>query len=190
MWINILVAGTALAMIVFTFGVVVVYDRSQQRRDLYRSKLERECDDNERRDTARGLLFSRTTLRKISVEINQGLERINKKKEESEVSEVDDKLLLSLKKNKEQVSYLLEKYPATRNNDFYLQLMYLRVFGGIPLPYIEWTDIRALSGRLESVRRVRQKIQNEDHMYPPTDSDVIAAREKRAKAYRKTIKKV
>src|SRR5579875_2115119 len=71
------------------------------------------------------------------------------------------KMQEELKKTKDQVLYLLERYPAARNNDFYLQLLWLKQFGGIvELPWIDWEKIKANSGKLESVRRVRQKIQN------------------------------
>src|SRR5579875_1174621 len=49
-----------------------------------------------------------------------------------------------LKKTKDQVLYLLERYPAARNNDFYLQLLWLKQFGGIvELPWIDWEKIKA-----------------------------------------------
>lgn len=103
---------------------------------------------------------------------------------------MEEKLLLELKTTKQKVIYLLENYPLTRNNDFYLQLMFLRVFSNIPIPYIEWEDIKEFSGKLESVRRVRQKIQNDDGMFLPTEEKVLARRRTREKVFRKIIHQI
>src|SRR5579883_2802336 len=90
-----------------------------------------------------------------------------------------------LKKTKDQVLYLLERYPAARNNDFYLQLLWLKQFGGIvELPWIDWEKIKANSGKLESVRRVRQKIQKEMGLFQPADPGIEARREKQRKVRR------
>jgi hypothetical protein len=75
--------------------------------------------------------------------------------------EAKEKFLTDFKNKKSQVSYLLEKYPMTRENDFFLQYMWLKVFGKIDLPYIKWEDIKA-SGTLETLSRARRKIQNEE----------------------------
>src|SRR5579875_225987 len=84
--------------------------------------------------------------------------------------------------------YLLERYPAARNNDFYLQLLWLKQFGGIvELPWIDWEKIKANSGKLESVRRVRQKIQNEMGLFQPTDPVIKARREKQRKMRREVM---
>ena len=75
-----------------------------------------------------------------------------------------------LKRVKDQVMYLLAKYPATRDNDFYLVLMWLKLFGGLKekLPYLEWPEIERIGGTVESVTRARRKIQNEMGLYQPT----------------------
>lgn len=87
-------------------------------------------------------------------------------------------------KTKDQVLELLAKYPSTRNNDFYLQLLWLKHYGGISnLPYIEWSRIKGIAGKLESVSRVRRKIQNEEGRFPPTDPDVFRRRQMRAEDY-------
>jgi len=39
--------------------------------------------------------------------------------------------------------------------------MWLKVFGKIDLPYIEWENIKS-SGTLETLSRARRKIQNEE----------------------------
>jgi hypothetical protein len=102
-----------------------------------------------------------------------------------------DNIVKHLKAKKEQVEYLLEKYPAARDNDFYLQYMWLKTFGDltIRLPFIEWCDIEKVGGQLESVRRVRQKIQNEDLKFLPSP-EVLAKRRSRGVNFRSAIKKV
>jgi len=99
-------------------------------------------------------------------------------------------VLAELVKTKDQVRYLLEKYPHTRNHDFYLQLMWLKVFGCVQIPYLDWSMIKAFSGRLETVRRVRQKIQNEDREFLPTDPEILRRRRVREAEYRSVIGKV
>jgi hypothetical protein len=49
----------------------------------------------------------------------------------------------------------------TRDNDFFLQYIWLKLFGGLDLPYIEWENIKE-SGVVETLSRVRRKIQNEE----------------------------
>lgn len=99
------------------------------------------------------------------------------------------KLIRELTRTVDQVLFLLEEYPSTRNNDFYLQWMWLKVFGKINLPFIDWESIKANTGKLETVSRVRRKIQNEQGRFLPTDN-VVLARRRKSKVFRKAIKKV
>lgn len=92
-------------------------------------------------------------------------------------------------KTKDQVLDLLERYPSARNNDFYLQWLWLRHYGRIPdLPFIEWEQIKHFAGRLETVRRVRQKIQNTEGRFLPTDPDIIKRRRLRSHSFREAIR--
>lgn len=97
----------------------------------------------------------------------------------------EDHVISDLRTKRDQVLALLERYPQTRDNDFYLQLMWLRQFGNlsVAIPYIPFNEIQKLGGSLESVRRVRQKIQNEDGLFPPS-LEVQAKRGKRAEIIR------
>jgi len=79
-----------------------------------------------------------------------------------------EKFVTEFKTKKEEVEFLLEKYPATRENDFYLQLMWLKIFGHVNIPYIDWNSLKDFSGTLETVSRVRRKIQNEYGKYLPS----------------------
>jgi hypothetical protein len=96
-----------------------------------------------------------------------------------------------LVKTKDQVEHLLATYAQSRNNDFYLQLLWLKHFGGLAnLPYIEWGQIKRVAGKLENVSRIRRKIQHDEGKYPPTDPDVAIRRKLRAEEYRQSIVQV
>lgn len=109
--------------------------------------------------------------------------------EEPSEEEVD-RIVQELKSRKDQVTYLLQKYPDARNHDFLLEWLWLQIFGRFRIPRIHWEVICKFSGALESVRRARQKLQNEEHRFLPTDPKIREIRRRRSKAYRKTIKKV
>lgn len=101
----------------------------------------------------------------------------------------DEAILAEFKRTQDQVEYLLEHYPATRNNDFYLQWLYMKYVLKLPMPYLDWQTMEDHSGKLETVRRTRQKIQNKYHKFPPTDP-VVKARREREKRIRRIIHKV
>lgn len=109
----------------------------------------------------------------------------------SELSPLDREILAELKTAKLQVRYLLEHYPNTRNNDFYLQILWLRYFGGLKeLPFISYGDVFKFSGKLETLRRMRQKIQNESGEFLPTDPTVLKRRLERSKSMRRVIREL
>ena len=96
-----------------------------------------------------------------------------------------------LRKTRAEVREFLERFPDARNNDFYVQWLWLKYYGGMSdLPYLEWGRIKQVSGKLETVRRARQKIQNDDHEFPPTDPEVLARRMAKMKKYREDINEV
>lgn len=109
--------------------------------------------------------------------------------EEPSQEEIDN-LVQKLKRKKDQVKYLLKTYPETRSNDLSLQLAWLHIFGKIKLPKIQQQIICKFSGALESVRRTRQKIQNDEGLYLPLDPKIREMRRRRSQAYRKAITKV
>jgi len=84
---------------------------------------------------------------------------------------------------KDRVEFLLQKYPPTRNNDFYLTLLYLKYFDNIPLPYIEWDHI-VKATTPETVSRCRRKIQNDENRFLPTDPKVRRQRKIAEEIYR------
>lgn len=79
-----------------------------------------------------------------------------------------DSVLAQYKTVNEQVRFILARYPEAKENDFYLSILYLRIFCKIKVPYVAWSEMNRLSGRLDVVRRNRQKIQNEDHAFEPS----------------------
>lgn len=99
-------------------------------------------------------------------------------------------LLDELKTVKSQVLYLLDRYPDTRNNDFYLLILWLKYFGGLGdhISFIPYDKMKKLSGKAESVRRVRAKIQNKEGLYLATEG-VRKKRKDREDDFRSSIGK-
>jgi len=92
---------------------------------------------------------------------------------------------------KERVEYILEKHPNARNSDLYLIILYLRYFTelGKYIKYIPYEVIKQYDGITETIRRMRQKIQEEGR-YLPTDPKVLKRRRKLYELYRRAIKGV
>lgn len=102
------------------------------------------------------------------------------------------RLLDELKTVKSQVLYLLKRYEETRNNDFYLILLWLKIFGGLN-DFITWIPkdiIQKLTSKPNTIWRMRQKIQNEEKRFTPTDPEVKRKRQERAVQMRKVIHQV
>jgi hypothetical protein len=100
-----------------------------------------------------------------------------------------EKILSDFVSKKQQVEYILMHFPEARSNDFYLQYLWLKVFGKLNLPFIEWNTIKDISGKLETVSRVRRKIQNEDGKYLPSN-DVRFYRQKKRQIITQTIGRI
>lgn len=108
--------------------------------------------------------------------------------EDPEVEELANKL----KTVKERVEFVLRNYPETRNDDFYLWLIYVRLFCKELAKYISYIPYEVLkkAPKFETIRRVRQKIQNEEHKYLPTNPKVLKKRRLLEKTWRKAIVRV
>ncbi|MEM0038664.1 MAG: hypothetical protein QXX81_05380 [Zestosphaera sp.] len=93
-----------------------------------------------------------------------------------------------LKTVKERVTYLLRKYPETRNSDLLLIVLYLREFTelGEFIKYIPHQLLRKHEGVTESVRRARQQIQA-GGQYLPTDPGVLEARRRKERRLRRLL---
>ena len=89
---------------------------------------------------------------------------------------------------KERVEYILEKHPNARNSDLYLIILYFRYFTelGKYIKYIPYDIIKKYDGITETIRRMRQKIQEEGR-YLPTDPEVLKKRRKLYELYKKAI---
>lgn len=111
--------------------------------------------------------------------------------DEEKLSSDEKALLEKLRTVKERVEYLLEKYPNARNSDLYLIILYLRKFTelGKYIKYIPYEVIRKYDGVMESIRRARQKIQEEGR-YLPTDPNVLKRRRRLAEKFRRVVPKL
>jgi hypothetical protein len=98
------------------------------------------------------------------------------------------RLIADLKQKKNQVALILEKYPKTRNSDFLLTWTWLRLCPKVDVPKLPYKTVRDLCGALETVRRVRQKL-NEECRYLPTDPVVLKKRRRKAEHMRKATKR-
>jgi len=101
---------------------------------------------------------------------------------------LEETLAEKLKTVKERVEYILEHYPESRNDDFYLYLIYIRLFEPKLSGYIKYIPFNLVktATRFETIRRCRQKLQ-ESGQYLPTDPKVLRKRRKLAEAYRKVM---
>jgi len=104
---------------------------------------------------------------------------------------VEADLAERLKTVKERVEYILEHYPESRNDDFYLYLLYVRLFEPRLSGYIRFIplDLVKSATRFETIRRMRQKIQEEGR-YLPTDPQILEKRRKLAKVYGRVISRL
>ena len=108
--------------------------------------------------------------------------------EEEYLDEEEQQLLNKLKTVKERVEWILQKYPNARNSDLYLTIIYLRKFTelGKYIKFIPYEVIRKYDGIFETIRRTRQKIQ-EEGKYLPTDPSVLRRRRKLAMKLRRVL---
>lgn len=89
---------------------------------------------------------------------------------------------------KERVSYLLNRFPESRNSDKRLWLTYLQVFLKIDTKDTS-LDVAA-EGELPSqmsLARARAELQNKYNLYLPTRPDVIVQRQKRRRAFERVF---
>jgi len=107
------------------------------------------------------------------------------------LSEVEQRLLERLKTVKDRVEYLLEVYPESRNDDFYLWLLYVRTFDKNLSNYIKFIPYRLIRNavKFETISRVRRKIQEEGRLLP-TDPKVLEKRRRLSKIYQRVIPRV
>lgn len=83
----------------------------------------------------------------------------------------------NFKSTTEEVEYLLEKYPDTKNNDFYLQWVWLKDIEKVDLPEMPWRKFEQLAGKMGSIRRARQKVQSMGK-HLPSDKKIFERRKR------------
>ncbi len=81
------------------------------------------------------------------------------------------------KSTAEEVEYLLSKYPEAKNNDFYLQWVWLKDIEGLDLPDLPWQRFQQLAGKMGSIRRARQKVQSMGK-HLPSDEKILQRRKR------------
>jgi len=108
---------------------------------------------------------------------------------DNNIEKAADKIESEMRTLMDQVADILERYPATRNNDTYLWLMHTREYVNlsVKIPFIPWEEIKAL--KPESVARARRKI-NEGGKLMATDPKVIEARARNSEAYRLAMSRI
>jgi len=110
----------------------------------------------------------------------------------TELDEYKDKRLLErLRTIKDRVEYILSNYPDARNSDLYLTILYLRKYTelGKYIKYIPYENIKKYDGIFETIRRTRQKVQEEGR-FLPTDPEVINKRKKLSERFRRIVNKI
>ena len=107
------------------------------------------------------------------------------------MDQAEQRLLERLKTVKDRVEYLLEVYPESRNDDFYLWLLYVRTFDKNLSNYIKFIPYRLIKNavKFETISRVRRKIQEEGRLLP-TDPKVLEKRRRLSKIYQRVIPRV
>lgn len=91
-----------------------------------------------------------------------------------------EELREELKRVKEIVRKILAEDEKARNSDKYLTYKVMKQFTNIAIPFEEFEKIPTF----ESVRRTRQILQNREHLFMPTDEDIIQKRKSRQKEFK------
>lgn len=97
----------------------------------------------------------------------------------------DTSALEQFKSIRDAVKSLLDRFPDCRNDDDLLAWYFMRYTQGIELPWEDFQKIKSL--KLETVRRCRQFIQNDEGLYPPTDPQVLEKRRAKQKSFRRIL---
>lgn len=90
-----------------------------------------------------------------------------------------------LKTAKGRVQEILRKYPHTRDSDWWLLIRYLQEWHPELKLFINYQELKNVP-MSETIRRVRQKIQNEEGLYVPSCA-VDDARKEKEETYRNEI---
>jgi hypothetical protein len=90
--------------------------------------------------------------------------------------ELKEQTIDSLKKTKDKVAQILEKYPATKGDDRLLQFYFYKEFepDKVKLSFKKFKMLMLMTSP-ETIRRVRQKL-NEEGKFLPTDKTILKRR--------------
>lgn len=99
-------------------------------------------------------------------------------------------LVKDLKTMEDQVRWLLNRFEDTRNNDFYLIILYMKYILHIPIGFIRYSELRDYSGCITTISRVRRHIQNDDGDLLPSDPEIREARFIKSQNMRKAVKRL
>jgi hypothetical protein len=89
-----------------------------------------------------------------------------------------------LTNTRELIIQIMTEVPETRNSDLLLQWIFLKKHHGVNLPQLSYDQMKELEGRTETIRRIRQKIQNTDRLLPPTRKEVMKRRRQKESDYK------
>lgn len=96
-----------------------------------------------------------------------------------------------MKNLKDKILYILEKYPETRDDDALLTFTIIREYYPDEVKLIEdkwFISTKALRIiREDNVKRLRATIQNEEHRFLPTKSDVVKKRKINEQVWREYL---
>ena len=108
---------------------------------------------------------------------------INPKKSKSKPFEVPKKPN-DCKTMRQQVAFILDKFPEARDNDALLLMKWLLIFGGIPVPCLKYEHLQSIAPKIEAIFRLRRKIQHDNNMLKPFVPFVAERREQISKKMR------
>lgn len=97
-------------------------------------------------------------------------------------------------KLRNQILQILEEHPRARDNDTYLTLKIWSTFyekycdkTDPKNPSVHFQDILTTLPREDNVKRIRAKIQNEEHKFLPTTIEVVRARKQNEDVWREVL---
>lgn len=93
---------------------------------------------------------------------------------------------MNFKTKKKLIEHILSMYPATRNSDNLLIVCYLEYFHGISRDKTSFI-MDLPESFFETTRRVRQKIQNTEGRFVPTDAKIAMKRRMNMDVWKKAL---
>jgi len=101
------------------------------------------------------------------------------------MTETQEQLKNTLSNTETAVRYLLAHYPDARSNDKLLMLLYWELVDKINIPKEFRRDFLYRATHPETIRRMRQKIQEQGNYLPRPE--ILEKRQKRSKLFRQAL---